>query len=205
MRLWSDVDDDALRTAVPWRTFRWYRGQRHYSGTYWSATEKNHVVYESRLELARLLLADFDTSVRGIVAQPILLKSMVSGRERKHVPDFLLFTDDVPVVVDVKPRHRAARPENVFTFDWTRRLVESKGWSYQVFSEPPLAELENVRYLAKYRRDWLFDLGLLTPGLRQRESDPRNEVRGSSATRARLRLRQRVRKTSCGPCFWLTD
>ena len=24
--------------AVPWREFRWYRGQRHFSGSYWSAT-----------------------------------------------------------------------------------------------------------------------------------------------------------------------
>jgi hypothetical protein len=24
--------------AAPWRTFRWYYGQRHYSGTYWSLT-----------------------------------------------------------------------------------------------------------------------------------------------------------------------
>ncbi|MGW1678811.1 hypothetical protein [Saccharopolyspora sp. NPDC002376] len=30
-----------------------------------------------------------------------------------------------------------------------------------MFSEPPQAELENVRFLAGYRRDWLFDLGLL--------------------------------------------
>ena len=25
--------------ATPRRTFRWYRGQKHYSGTYWSSTE----------------------------------------------------------------------------------------------------------------------------------------------------------------------
>jgi hypothetical protein len=28
----------ALLLAAPWRTFRWYFGQRHYSGTYWSST-----------------------------------------------------------------------------------------------------------------------------------------------------------------------
>jgi len=32
-----------------------------------------HVVYESRLELARLLLADFDRAVVTIVAQPFQL------------------------------------------------------------------------------------------------------------------------------------
>ncbi|RKT84573.1 hypothetical protein SAMN05421805_103507 [Saccharopolyspora antimicrobica] len=128
---------------------------------YWAATEKDFVIYESRLELARLLLADFDTSVLGIVAQPFLLKALVAGQERKHIPDYLLFTDDVPAVVDVKPRHRVTRPQNAFTFAWTRQVIESRGWQYEVCSEPPLAELENVRLLAGYRRDWIFDVELL--------------------------------------------
>jgi hypothetical protein len=60
----------ALLIAAPWRTFRWYEGHRHYSGQYWSATERSLVIYESRMELAALLLADFDTAVERIVAQP---------------------------------------------------------------------------------------------------------------------------------------
>lgn len=28
-----------LSGAAPWRRFRWYHGQKHYSGSYWSATE----------------------------------------------------------------------------------------------------------------------------------------------------------------------
>ena len=27
-----------LKAALPWREFRWYKGQRHFSGSYWSAT-----------------------------------------------------------------------------------------------------------------------------------------------------------------------
>ncbi|MGO9899180.1 MAG: hypothetical protein ACLP0J_05720, partial [Solirubrobacteraceae bacterium] len=46
-------------SAVPWREIRSHRGQEHLSGLYWSSTTGAHVVYESRLELARLLLADF--------------------------------------------------------------------------------------------------------------------------------------------------
>ncbi|MCX5342268.1 hypothetical protein [Streptomyces atratus] len=42
------------------------------------------------------------------------------------------------------------------TFDWTRRAVESRGWKYEVWSEPPAVELGNIRFLAGYRRDWLF-------------------------------------------------
>ena len=47
---WTAVSSAVLSNAVPWRTFRWYNGQQHYSGTYWCATMHGHVVYESRLE-----------------------------------------------------------------------------------------------------------------------------------------------------------
>ena len=56
--------------AGPWRMTRSARGQAHYPGYYWSATSGGHVIYESRLELARLLLADFDPGVTAIAAQP---------------------------------------------------------------------------------------------------------------------------------------
>ena len=58
--------------SVPWRRARTRRGQVHYSGAYFSATTGGLVAYESRLELARLLLADFDPRVRWIYAQPFL-------------------------------------------------------------------------------------------------------------------------------------
>ncbi|MEU1509127.1 hypothetical protein [Kitasatospora sp. NPDC005748] len=74
---WASVAPASLQTAHPWRTFRWYRNQKHYSGTYWSATMGDHVIYESRLELSRLLFADFDPSVRAIVAQPFLLQTVL--------------------------------------------------------------------------------------------------------------------------------
>lgn len=90
-----------LYEAAPWRTFRWYYGQRHYSGSYWSATQRDHVIYESRLELAALLFADYDQSVGHIVAQPFQLKTQVDGQSHKHVPDYLWDTADGPVVVDV--------------------------------------------------------------------------------------------------------
>ena len=105
-----------MQDAAPWRTFRWRRGQKHYSGTYWSAKQNAHVVYESRFELARLLLADFDTAVSHIVSQPFLLVTSVEGKQRKHIPDHLLITNDGPVVVDVKPRRHLTKPVVVRTF-----------------------------------------------------------------------------------------
>ena len=55
-----DVTPALFQDVLPWRTFRWHYGQRHYSGSYWASTTSAHVIYESRLELARLLVADFD-------------------------------------------------------------------------------------------------------------------------------------------------
>jgi len=75
----------ALFGGYPWRTFRSYDGQKHYSGTYWSSTLGEHVIYESRLKLANLMLADFDVSVKHIAAQPFMLAATVEGRVRRHI------------------------------------------------------------------------------------------------------------------------
>lgn len=155
------VTSVALAGAVPWRTFRWAKGQKHLSGTYWSATEASHVIYESRLELARLLYADFDPSVNRIVAQPFLLTTEINEQARRHIPDFLLITDTGPVVVDVKPQHRLTDPKVSSTFAWTCAVVNAQGWRYEVASEPPVTELANIRFLAGYRRPHLVDYALV--------------------------------------------
>jgi hypothetical protein len=158
---WHQASLKLIGNAAPWRTFRWYHGQKHYSGTYWSATEQAHVIYESRLELSRLLFADFDTAVNRIIAQPFLLRAVIGKRERKHVPDFLLLTGGVPVVVDVKPRSQLDKPVVKFTLDWTRVLVEGRGMRYEVWSEPPATALGTVRFLAGFRNAMCFDPDLV--------------------------------------------
>ena len=143
-----DVSSEAICRAQPYRTFRWYLGQRHYSGSYWSSTESTHVIYESRLELGRLLMADFDRSVTKIVAQPFLLRARIHGKVRRHIPDYWLLTSDGPIVVDVKPAKRLSDPVVQATFEWTRDLVESIGWRFEIASEQPEVMLENVRFLS---------------------------------------------------------
>jgi hypothetical protein len=157
----KDAGPPTLYAAVPWRTFRWYFGQRHYSGTYWSATQRDHVIYESRLELAALLLADFDRAVRGIAAQPFQLTAEVDGKARRHVLDYMLDTVDGPVVVDVVRRERLSQPKIQFLSSWTRQILESVGWSYEIVSEPDVVRLANIRFLAGYRRDWLMNCPIL--------------------------------------------
>ncbi|EKT78020.1 hypothetical protein WSS_A34687 [Rhodococcus opacus M213] len=50
------------------------------------------MIYESRLELARLLFADFEMGVQRIAAQPFLSRCPVDGKERRHIPDYLPMT-----------------------------------------------------------------------------------------------------------------
>jgi hypothetical protein len=148
---WCTVEANVLATASPWRTFRWYKGQRHYSGSFWAATETDLVIYESRLELARLLFA-ISMHRCGIswpsrsCCEP---KSTETYAATSRTTCFSLTLDR-----SWWTSSRAiafARPENAFTFAWTKRAVESRGWRYEVWSEPHPAELENVRFLAGFR------------------------------------------------------
>jgi hypothetical protein len=80
----------------------------------------SHFISESRLELARLLLANFDPGVTAIAAQPFLLQARPAGRRAlRHVPDFLLVhADEFVRVVNVKPADKLAEP----------RIAEALAW-----------------------------------------------------------------------------
>lgn len=139
--------------SKPWRTVRSVHGMTHHSGSYASATMGGHVVYESRLELARLLLADFDPTVQGIYAQPCRMAARIDGRVRHHVPDFLLvMRSGVVLVVNVKPADLLANPKIKKALAWPGDLVERHGWGYEIWSGVDPVLLENVRFLAAYRR-----------------------------------------------------
>ena len=139
--------------GLPVREFRWFKGRLHYSGWYWSSSMLRLVVYESRLELARIMLADFDPGVAGLAAQPFLLTGEDGGRVRRHVPDLLLLGADGGVtVVDVKAPSRLADPEVKAQFGWTRRVCAGRGWGFEAWSGADPQVLANVRFLAGYRR-----------------------------------------------------
>jgi hypothetical protein len=158
---WDGVPLDVLACALPWRTFQWHKGQRHYSGAFWSSTQRDHVIYESRLELAVLLSADFDASVAGIVAQPFLLRAEVDGEARRHVPDYLLLTDTGPVMVDVKPGCLVSKPAVAATLAWTRTVVRAVGGGSRYAASCRRSGWRIFVSLPGYRRDWLFDPALL--------------------------------------------
>jgi hypothetical protein len=153
---WSNLDANATAEGRPWRTFPWYLGQKNYAGLYWSATQQSLVGYESRLERARLMMLDFDTDVKRIASQPFRLRAVVDGQRISRVPDYLACTRDRPLVVDVKPRSELCKPDVHKVLNLTRRVIESRGWRYEILSEPADVEFNNVRFLAGYRRDWLL-------------------------------------------------
>lgn len=171
--VWVRYDDGAVREftfdrlclsdfigSVPWRQVRARHGQAHYAGAYASATTGGFVAYESRLELARLLLADFDPQVRQIYAQPFRFVAQVDGHIRCHVPDFLLVTGaGTGRLVNVKPAARLKDRKVVWALAWPGAFAKRHGWEYEVWSGADVTALDNVRFLAAYRRPGVVPAG----------------------------------------------
>jgi hypothetical protein len=174
---WADMDYHAVVSGRPWRAFPWYLGQRNYSGRYWSATERALVGYESRLELANLILADFDHEVKRIASQPFHLVTRKAGGQFRRTPDFLLIKGSGPVVVDVKPSRELIKDEVMRLLELTREVVQSRGWDYEIASEPDEVVFDNIRFLAGYRRDWLFGPDILAEILSAAAQEPQQPIR----------------------------
>lgn len=148
--------------GLPVRDFRWYKGRRHYSGWYWSATGRRLVAYESRLELARLMLADFDPVVTAIAAQPFRLAGPGGSGTRRHVPDILLTgADGTVTVVDVKAPGKRGDPEVRAVMEWTRQVARLRGWEFEEWYGAAPELLANVSFLAGYRREAVIEQRLI--------------------------------------------
>lgn len=156
------VPVEDVTAGLPVREFRWYKGRRHYSGWYWAATSRRLVAYESRLELARIMLADFDPAVTAIAAQPFRLAGPDGGGVRRHVPDILLTAADGGVtVVDVKAPSKREDPEVRAVMEWTREVAGLRGWGFEEWYGAPAPLLGNVSFLAGYRREAVIDQRLV--------------------------------------------
>ncbi|WP_308297174.1 MULTISPECIES: TnsA-like heteromeric transposase endonuclease subunit [unclassified Streptomyces] len=83
--MWSVM----FEAVPPSRSFPSYRGQRNFTGWYWSATGGGHVPHESWLERDHLMRLDFDPAVVGMAAQPFALSWRDGGMgPLTHTPDF---------------------------------------------------------------------------------------------------------------------
>ena len=128
------------------------------------------MIYESRLELARLLVADFDPAVAAIAAQPFWLRMRTGGRVRRHVPDFFLQrAGHSALLVNVKPAVQLADPEVAEALEWPGRLARDHGWDYEIWTGADPVYLANVRFLAGYRRPWAVPPGMADSVLAQWE------------------------------------
>ncbi|TJY66140.1 TnsA-like heteromeric transposase endonuclease subunit [Arthrobacter sp. CAU 1506] len=159
----ADIPVEAILKAGPVRNFSSHRRQKNLSGRYWCSTVMAHVVYESLFELVRLQLADFDPSVWHICAQPFEISGRVGGRPVRHVPDFFLArTDRSYVVVNVTRAKQLDDPRVQERLQWAGLMFLLRGWQHEVWSGAPLVKTENIRFLAGFRRDYLFEGGPLT-------------------------------------------
>jgi hypothetical protein len=147
---------DAVRVpferCLPVREFPAYKGQRHFSGLWWSATTGTHVGFESWLERDQLMLLDFDPQITGIASQPFwLVWRSPSDEVVSHAPDFFARrADGSGVVVDCRPLDR--RPErDVAKFAATEVVCGRVGWEYRLVGEFDPVLVANVRWLAGYR------------------------------------------------------
>lgn len=130
------------------REFRWYQGQRHYLGWYWSATTGRLVAYEGRLELARIMLADFDPGVTAIAPRPFRLAGPDGAGVRRHVPDILLADAAGVTVVDVKAPGKRDDPPVRAVMEWTRAVAGLRGWGFEEWYGADPVLLANGSFLA---------------------------------------------------------
>ncbi|MGO4649338.1 TnsA-like heteromeric transposase endonuclease subunit [Nocardia sp. 2YAB30] len=140
--------------AAAVRRFVSYRGQRHLSGRWWSATTGRHVGYESWLERDHVMTLDFDPNVVGISSQPFWLfwPHEKPGRFRSHAPDyFARLADGSAMVMDCRPENRRNKPRDIAAFEATRQACELVGWEYQLVGVCDPVRTRNMRWLAGYR------------------------------------------------------
>jgi hypothetical protein len=186
------VAAEEVLAGLPVREFRWYKGRRHYSGWYWSATVGRLMAYESRLELARIMLADFDPLVTAIAAQPFRLAGPDRHRTRRHVPDILLgYAAGGVTVVDVKAPGNRGDPEVRAVMGWTREVAGLRGWGFEEWYGADPGLLANVSFLAGwFRRCW------------RRQATGRRSRPSRSGPTPRQSWSGRWSCTCCGPAGW---
>jgi len=147
----ADFAGVAFETVRPVRSFPAYRGQRHNTGLWWSATIGGHVGFESWLERDHLILLDYDPTVTAMASQPFWLLWDEGKRRRSHAPDFFVrLADGTGVVIDVRPAGRVP-PKDAATFSVSREACAQVGWQYRLVHEPDPVVMANVRWLAGYR------------------------------------------------------
>lgn len=132
----------------PIRRFPSFRGQRNFPGSWWFATTRRHIGYESWVERDQLMALDADPDIVGAASQPFRLR-WPDGRH--HVPDYYVRrSDGTVVIVDVRPDERIPESDAEL-FARSEEVCVAAGWDYLRVGvlDPVLAA--NLRWLSGYR------------------------------------------------------
>lgn len=97
------------------------------------------------------MLLDFDRDVVGFTSQPFWLYWRAE-RSHRHAPDFFArLSDGTGVVIDVRADERI-EADDLAAFAATARACAGVGWQFRRVGVPDLVQIENVRWLSRYRR-----------------------------------------------------
>jgi hypothetical protein len=145
----GDVRAVDFSSVSPVRSFPAFRGQRNYTGWYFSTTVGCHLRYESLLERAVLTCLDFNPAVERLATQPLHLWA---GGRAHRIPDIAVRQRGNPMtIVDVCPLAFVDRQRRADAHALMAAACEVLGWRHQVLSEPEPSFLANVRWLAGYK------------------------------------------------------
>ncbi len=186
---WTALDEEVVRASRPWRRVRHFRGQKHLPGWYWSERIGRRLMYESRLEMARLMVADFNPRLVDIREQVFhLTMTLDDGSVVRHIPDFFISIEgEPPRLVNVKPPGWEEDGRMRETFEALGALCAQKGWWYETWTGQDRIYLENLRWLTGYRRRVVIPatdeeisstLGLVTEPTRVGDLERRARVLG---------------------------
>lgn len=171
----------------PVRKIRPYPGQRSITRDYWVATTRARLACESHLERHHAMLLDFDPQVVGLAGQPFRLFWPGRRGRQGHVPDlFVRRHDGQAVVVDVRPGE-LIEPGDAEAFAATARACELAGWAFRRAGTIEPVLLENVKWLAGYRRARFCD-GEIAGSLMAAFAQPRTLFDGAQAAGDRIKV-----------------
>ena len=134
---------------------------RHYRWKIPLLKNTNMIHCESRLERDFVRLLDFDRNVIEVESQPVELLYSYKGRVRKYFPDFKVTTNDGQVrIVEVKPKSKTQKPENIIKFIIGKQFCEMHGWEYHIVTEEQIfhgfiqENLDKLRALGQELTDY---------------------------------------------------
>lgn len=140
--------NEPIQQAKRVRVGHQYKAQRNFHGLYWFGQTGEHVWYESLFEMTALMSLDFFHDIHSISSQPMMMQ-FAGGK--LHFPDlFATHADGRQIVYDVRPRELVDDAATT-QFAETKRVCDTVGWGYELFTSiDPIAK-NNLEWLAGYR------------------------------------------------------